>query len=259
MAFLPATWRGFSTTARYCEARVTGPGCETTSSATLRECLHNIKTKSHLNAFISVTETEALLQAEASDQRLKNGGKKSVLDGMVVGVKDNFCMAGHPTTAGSLMLKEYISPFNATAVEKLKDAGAVIVGKTAMDEFGMGSFGTNTPFGTTTSPLQAPTDQEGRSAGGSSSGSAAAVAAGMCTVAIGSDTGGSIRLPASYTGLVGLKPTYGLVSRHGLVAYASSLDCPSVIARNVRDAAAVLETIAGTDPRDATTVGTPPP
>jgi len=165
-------------------------------------------------------------------------------------VKDNFCMSDGevPTTAGSRALEGFVSPFNATVVARLREAGAVIVGKTNMDEFGMGSMGTNSYAG----PVRSPWQNGDVVAGGSSAGSAVAVATGSCLGSIGSDTGGSVRLPAAYCGVVGVKPTYGRVSRHGLIAYASSLDCPGLHTTSVKDAALLLEAIAGYDHQDPT-------
>jgi len=195
----------------------------------------------------------AIDDAKVSDERWSNGSQLSLVDGMVVAVKDNFCARmvdpdGQPwsTTAGSKMLENFASPYDATVVERLKEGGAVMIGKTNMDEFGMGSYGVNSYFGVTT------LNDGSQVAGGSSSGSAAAVALDCCDAAIGSDTGGSVRLPASFCNIVGFKPSYGRVSRYGLISYASSLDTPGILARSVNDVARVFDTIAGPDDRDST-------
>jgi aspartyl-tRNA(Asn)/glutamyl-tRNA(Gln) amidotransferase subunit A len=199
-----------------------------------------------LNAFISFDYEAALGQAERVDVDVRDG-RRFRLAGVPVAVKDNICTLGLPTTCASRMLARYRSPYEATAVRRLRDAGAVIVGKTNLDEFAMGSSTETSAFG----PTRNPHDPD-RVPGGSSGGSAAAVAAGMVPVALGSDTGGSVRQPAAFCGVVGVRPTWGRVSRYGLVAFASSLDQIGVLARSVADAAALLDIISGADPLDPT-------
>jgi aspartyl-tRNA(Asn)/glutamyl-tRNA(Gln) amidotransferase subunit A len=208
--------------------------------------LQNIRKKQHLNAFLSVYEEEALSQAAAIDQKIKqnNAGK---LAGLVVGLKDVLAYKDHPLQAGSKILDGFNSQFNATAVQRLLDEDAIIIGRQNCDEFAMGSSNENSAFG----PVLNDADNS-RVPGGSSGGSAVAVQADMCHVSLGSDTGGSVRQPAAFCGVVGLKPTYSRISRFGLVAYGSSFDCIGIFAKSVEDIALVLEVIAGEDEHDST-------
>lgn len=215
--------------------------------------LAEIEAEKDLNAFISVFPELALKQAKQVDQKIRSGhaGK---LAGMVVGIKDNLNLKGYRTTCGSHILDNFISPYDATVVRRLLEEDAVIIGKTNMDEFAMGSSNETSYFGR----VKNYHDSE-RIPGGSSGGSATAVAANMVTAALGSDTGGSIRQPAALCGVVGLKPTYGRVSRFGLVAFASSLDQIGPLSKSIKDAALLLSVISGYDPNDSTSVNQPVP
>jgi aspartyl-tRNA(Asn)/glutamyl-tRNA(Gln) amidotransferase subunit A len=200
-----------------------------------------------LNAFITVTADAAISQAEAIDSIAARGEPLPPLAGTIIAIKDNMVLRGVRSTAGSRILRNYRPPYSATAVERLAASGAILIGKTNCDEFAMGSSNENSAYG----PVKNPWDT-GRVPGGSSGGSAVAVASGMAMAALGSDTGRSIRQPASHCGVVGLKPTYGRVSRYGLIAFGSSLDQIGPLARSVEDAARVLGVIAGRDPNDST-------
>ncbi|MBN1558697.1 Asp-tRNA(Asn)/Glu-tRNA(Gln) amidotransferase subunit GatA [candidate division KSB1 bacterium] len=213
--------------------------------------LTNIAAKKSLNSFISVFHDAALERAEQIDRKI-DAGAAGKLAGCTLGIKDLLTLKGAPTTCGSRILANFRSPYNATAIEKLASHDAIFLGKTNMDEFAMGSSTESSCFGA----VKNPHDLE-RVPGGSSGGSAAAVAGNLCTAALGSDTGGSIRQPASFCGIVGLKPTYGRVSRFGLVAYASSLDQIGPMSKSVHDAALLLSCIAGHDPLDSTSARLP--
>ncbi len=202
-----------------------------------------------LHSFLHVTAEYALEQARQVDARIAAGEEIGLLAGIPIGIKDNLCTKGIPTTCASRILANFVPPYESTVTQKLADAGAVTVGKTNLDEFAMGGSTETSAFRLTANPWDT-----SRVPGGSSGGSAAAVAAGECTVSLGSDTGGSIRQPASFCGIVGMKPTYGLVSRYGLVAFASSLDQIGPFANSVEDAAILLGAIAGYDPQDSTSL-----
>jgi aspartyl-tRNA(Asn)/glutamyl-tRNA(Gln) amidotransferase subunit A len=217
----------------------------TTCEQAVRHFLSRIEEASSLNAFVEVFAEEAIARA----QELDRSSRKGRLHGVVMGIKDNICYKGHPVSAGSGILQNFTSLYSATAVERLLQEDAIIIGRQNCDEFGMGSTNENSFYG----PVLNPADTS-RVPGGSSGGSAAAVKAGLCMAALGSDTGGSVRLPADFCGIVGMKPSYGRVSRHGLIAYASSFDVIGVLANSVIDASRIVDVIAGPDEWDSTAI-----
>lgn len=221
--------------------------------AVVRHYLEKIESGRHLNIFLEVFGDEALAHAAAIQQKISEG-RAGKLAGMVIALKDNIVYRGHRASGSSRILEGFTSLFSATVVTRLLEEDAIIIGRTNCDEFAMGSSNENSAYGPVRNPLDPTTVP-----GGSSGGSAAAVAAGMCLAALGSDTGGSIRQPASLTGLVGVKPTYGRVSRHGLMAFASSFDQIGTFTHNVGDAAILLEVIAGPDAYDGTAADRPVP
>jgi len=223
----------------------------TTLPDVVNHYLANIKENQQLNAFLEVFEADALTAAQEIQEKI-NQGTAGKLAGMVIGLKDNLAYRDHKVSAASKILEGFESLYNATAVERLLNEDAIIIGRLNCDEFAMGSSNENSAFGNVLNPIN-----EKMVPGGSSGGSAAAVAANLCTATLGSDTGGSIRQPASFTGTVGLKPTYGRVSRYGLLAYASSFDQIGPFTSNVEDAALILEVIAGQDEYDSTMLQEP--
>ncbi len=212
------------------------------------------KTENKIQAFVTINKEAAIKQAKAADEKIKKNENITPLTGIPIAIKDNMCTKGTLTTCSSKILANYIPPYDATIVSKLKQAGAIIIGKSNMDEFAMGSSTENSGMHLTHNPWDLK-----RVPGGSSGGSAAAVAAHECIVATGSDTGGSIRQPASFCGVVGFKPTYGRVSRYGLVAFASSLDQIGPLTKDVTDTAIMMNTIAGYDKKDSTSAEIPVP
>lgn len=232
----------------FSQLRISLESGDLTVTDLVQNYIENIEQENdEINAVISYDKEEALTKAEAIQQRI-DGGHAGKLAGMVVGIKDLICEKGKKATCASNILANFESVYDATAVKRLKEDDAILLGRLNMDEFAMGSSNENTIYG----PARNPVDTS-KVPGGSSGGSAAAVAAGFCTTSLGSDTGGSIRQPASYCGVVGLKPTYGRVSRYGLIAYASSFDCIGPLTHSVNDAALMLETLAGYDKNDNTT------
>ncbi len=226
------------------------------SSVELTKCfLERIEKYENINAYITVCADQALQTAKKSDEKIANNTARD-LEGIPLGIKDMFITKGIRTTSGSRMLSNFIPPYESTITQKLLDAGSVFLGKTNMDEFAMGSTNSTSYFGEVINPWKV---KERLVPGGSSGGSAAAVAGHLCAAATGSDTGGSIRQPAAFTGIVGLKPTYGRCSRYGMIAMASSLDQGGVFAKTVKDAAVLLKTIAGYDEKDSTSANIPVP
>ncbi len=229
------------------------------SSRELTEsCIREIESAGRLNAFCHLTAELSLDRADEADQRLTNG-ESGPICGIPIGIKDLFCTIGAPTQAASGILEGFNPSYESTVTANLRDAGAVMLGKLNMDEFAMGSSTEHSIHGPTINPWRATDSQEARSPGGSSGGSAAAVAADLCLASIGTDTGGSIRQPAAFTGIVGIKPTYGRCSRWGIVAFASSLDQAGPMTKSVRDSAIMLTVMAGHDPRDSTSARQPVP
>ncbi len=226
---------------------------ETNCKAIVTYYLNNIQAKAHLNAFVEVYSHSALEQAEKIDAKIAQG-EAGRLAGMVVGIKDVLCYADHEVNSSSKILQGFESQYTASAIQKLIDEDAIIIGRLNCDEFGMGSSNENSVHGRVLNPVD-----ESRVPGGSSGGSAAAVQANLCTVSLGTDTGGSVRQPAAFTGIVGLKPTYSRVSRYGLIAYASSFDTIGVFSTTIKDNALVLEIMAGPDDFDSTVSKKPVP
>ncbi len=228
---------------------------EVSSKELVEEKLNRIKDLDPtLNSFLTVNSQQALTNAEHIDKQIASGDSLPVLSGIPLAIKDNLCTKGIKTTCASKILGDFVPPYESTVTKKLLNAGAIMIGKTNMDEFAMGSSTETSAFGPTLNPWNIT-----KVPGGSSGGSAASVAAGLCYGSLGSDTGGSIRQPASFCGVVGMKPTYGRVSRWGLIAFASSLDQVGPFADNVSDAAEILQVISGKDELDSTTVDIPVP
>ena len=228
------------------EIKIALQNCSTTVESLVNVYLENIRSNAHLNAFNEVFDDEALQRAEEIDTKLKHGtGGK--LAGMVIAIKDNICYKGHKVSASSKILEGFTSIYSSTIVERLLAEDAIIIGRCNCDEFAMGASSETSYFG----PVKNYSDNT-KVSGGSSGGSAVAVQANMCLAAIGTDTGGSVRQPASFCGVIGFKPTYGRISRHGIIAYASSFDQAGPITRSIEDAAILLEVMAGADEYDST-------
>ncbi|SHE49445.1 aspartyl/glutamyl-tRNA(Asn/Gln) amidotransferase subunit A [Ruegeria intermedia] len=231
---------------------------ETTSVELTEACLKAIDAADALNAFVHKTPEIALERAKAADERIKAGDAPAMC-GLPIGIKDLFCTKGVPSQAASRILEGFKPEYESTVSQQLADAGAVMLGKLNMDEFAMGSSNETSVYGNAVSPWRRGNDDAQLTPGGSSGGSAAAVAADLCLAATGTDTGGSIRQPAAFTGITGIKPTYGRCSRWGIVAFASSLDQAGPMTKNVRDAAIMLEAMCGHDPKDSTSADIPVP
>jgi len=225
---------------------------DVTSVELTEACLTAIEGADALNAFVHKTPEIALERAKAADARLKGGEEAPAMCGLPIGIKDLFCTKGVPSQAASRILEGFLPQYESTVSQNLADAGAVMLGKLNMDEFAMGSSNETSTYGNVISPWRRGNDDTALTPGGSSGGSAAAVAADLCLAATGTDTGGSIRQPAAFTGTVGIKPTYGRCSRWGIVAFASSLDQAGPMTKSVRDAAIMLGAMAGHDPKDST-------
>lgn len=220
---------------------------ETTCVAAVSSCLEKISATAHLNAWLEVFEEEALFRAEELDKERQKGGVMGRLHGVIIGLKDVICYKDHKISASSRILQGFTSVYNATVTERLLNEGAIIIGRQNCDEFAMGSSNENSAFG----PVKNAIDEE-RVPGGSSGGSAVAVQTGGCMLSLGSDTGGSVRQPADFCGIIGLKPSYGCISRYGLIAYASSFDQIGIFGGNLEDVSLVLDIIAGPDEYDST-------
>ncbi|RMH44718.1 MAG: Asp-tRNA(Asn)/Glu-tRNA(Gln) amidotransferase subunit GatA [Alphaproteobacteria bacterium] len=240
------------------EARDRLRKAEITAVELAEACLSEIEAAEPLNAFVTTTAEKALDQARAADARLRAGDAPAMC-GIPVGVKDLFCTEGVRSQAASFILNGFLPPYESTVTRQLWESGAVMLGKLNMDEFAMGSSNETSVYGPAVNPWRRQGDDTALTPGGSSGGSAAAVAAGLCLAATGTDTGGSIRQPAAFTGIVGLKPTYGRCSRWGIIAFASSLDQAGPMTRTVRDAAIMLGAMAGHDPMDSTSADVPVP
>jgi aspartyl-tRNA(Asn)/glutamyl-tRNA(Gln) amidotransferase subunit A len=240
------------------EARDALRAGETTAVELTESCLKAIDAADALNAFVHKTPEIAMERAAAADARLRAGDAPAMC-GLPIGIKDLFCTRGVPSQAGSRILQGFLPEYESTVSQNLADAGAVMLGKLNMDEFAMGSSNETSTYGNAISPWRRGNDDAALTPGGSSGGSAAAVAADLCLAATGTDTGGSIRQPAAFTGTVGIKPTYGRCSRWGIVAFASSLDQAGPMTKSVRDAAIMLEAMCGHDPKDSTSADLPVP